>query len=37
MPFTGFAETDRGPAETYDLVLRELEGRGFEVTFSKHH
>jgi len=37
MPFVGFAKTDKGPLQTYEIILEELARRGFNVTFSKHH
>ncbi|WP_461864253.1 hypothetical protein [Thermococcus sp.] len=37
MPFIGFAKSGLGPYETYRRILKELEKRGFEINFSKHH
>ncbi|ACJ15695.1 hypothetical protein, conserved [Thermococcus onnurineus NA1] len=37
MPYIGFVKSPYGPAKTYELILKELEKRGFDVTFSKHH
>ncbi|ANF23002.1 hypothetical protein [Thermococcus piezophilus] len=37
MPFIGFVKSNYGPAETYKRILDELQRRGFEVRFSKHH
>ncbi|WP_461865538.1 hypothetical protein [Thermococcus sp.] len=37
MKFIGFVKSNLGPNETYEQVLKELDQRGFEINFSKHH
>ncbi|WP_457742552.1 hypothetical protein [Thermococcus sp.] len=37
MAYIGFARSPYGPVKTYEEILRELENRGFEVGFSRHH
>jgi len=37
MPYIGFARSPYGPIKTYEIILKELEKRGFDVSFSKHH
>ncbi|NJE09824.1 hypothetical protein [Thermococcus sp. MAR1] len=37
MPYIGFVRSPHGPVKTYELILRELERRGFSIEFSKHH
>jgi hypothetical protein len=37
MPYVGFVRSPHGPVKTYELILRELERRGFSIEFSKHH
>ncbi len=37
MNFIGFAEVEAGPQKAYETILKELERRGFSVSFSRHH
>ncbi len=37
MAYIGFARSPYGPIKTYEVILKELEKRGFRVGFSKHH
>jgi len=37
MYYIGKVRSPHGPGKTYEIILEELEKRGFKVNFSKHH